>query len=239
MRWGDRKSAWVAAVTVGAALALARSSPAVEVNPGSFQGRTEAAIREFRAAIELEPDLGHGKALFTACAECHQADGRGSANGMTPVIAGQHVSVLMKQLVDFRHFRRWNVRMQGIVLQHELASAQDLLDVASYAASLKWPAPVAADAATQAAQQPGRIVYYRECEACHGRLAEGDLRAVLPRIAGQHYRYLLQQLVETAAGQRPGMDAALVKRIGDLSDAERDAVARYLSQLSPGLTSRE
>jgi cytochrome c553 len=75
--------------------------------------------------------------------------------------------------------------------------------------------------------QEGRIVYYRECEGCHGRLAEGDLRTLKPRLAGQHYAYLLRQLNETASGQRPGMDDMHVQRIGALSEAERVAVADH------------
>jgi cytochrome c553 len=226
-----------AAVLVVAAGAALQAARAVEVDPGSYQGRTEAAVREFRAAIELEPDLEHGKRLFGACAQCHGANGRGSPDGRVPVIAGQQLSVLVKQLVDFRHDRRWNARMQAALQQHDIEGAQDVLDVAAYAASLERPAPADASAADAAQQQEGRRVYYRDCESCHGRLGEGDLRTVLPRLAGQHERYLLQQLVDTAAGTRPGMDEAHRKRTGALSDAERAAVAAYLARLSPGLSS--
>ena len=52
------------------ALLLARPGGAIEVAPDTFQGRTEAAIAEFRAAIELEPDLAHGAELFESCARC-------------------------------------------------------------------------------------------------------------------------------------------------------------------------
>jgi len=83
----------------------------------------------------------------------------------------------------------------------------------------------------------GQVVYYRECAACHGRLGEGDLRTLRPRLAGQHYLYLLKQLYDTASLTRPGMDADHVKRISALSDAERAAVADYLSRLTPELTS--
>ncbi|HET8691778.1 MAG TPA: c-type cytochrome [Steroidobacteraceae bacterium] len=218
-----------------AAAATYRIARAVEVNPGSYQGRTEAAIREFREAVALEPDLAHGKELFGVCAECHGENGGGSGDGRVPVIAGQHVSVLVKQLVDFRHDRRWNALMQASLAKHELPRAQDVLDVAAYAAELHRPPPAAAGDAAR--RQEGRRIYYRDCESCHGRLAEGDLRTVLPRLAGQHPGYLLRQLTETAAGARPSMDEAHRKRIGALSDAERAAVAEYLAQLSPGLSS--
>ena len=71
-------------------------------------------------------------------------------------------------------------------------------------------------------------MYYRECAACHGRLGEGDLRTLRPRLAGQHYLYLLKQLYDTAALTRPGMDEAI----------DRDFYsARY--QSAPRLFERE
>src|SRR5262245_51130313 len=96
---------WGAAVAA-VAVAAVRSIAAVEVDPASPQGRTEAAVKEFRAAIDLTPNLAHGAKLFESCSECHGKDGGGSTDGMIPIIAGQHVSVVVKQLVDFRHERR-------------------------------------------------------------------------------------------------------------------------------------
>lgn len=226
------------AVLVGAA-AAAGLSAAIEVNLDSYRGRTEAAIAEFRAAVALEPNLAHGKTLYAACAQCHGADGSGSADGTIPVVAGQHVSVLVKQLVDFRHDRRWHAKMREAVKSHEFGGSQDLLDVAAYAESMERPAPREGGMGDGKALHQGQVVYYRDCETCHGRLAEGDLQTLRPRLAGQHYAYLLRQLNETAAGQRPGMDDEHVKRIGALSEADRAAVADHLSRLSPGFSSTE
>ena len=136
---------------------------AVEVDPASYQGRTEAAIAEFRAALALEPNLENGKALFAACAQCHQADGSGSPDGTIPVIAGQHVSVLVKQLVDFRHDRRWHAKMRAAVTPHALGGAQDLLDVAAYTESMERPPPREGGMGDGKALKEGQVIYYRDC----------------------------------------------------------------------------
>jgi cytochrome c553 len=220
---------------VGSILALGtRHLPA---EPPTFAENTAAAISEFRAALALTPNLEHGAQLFETCTACHGADGRGTHDGTVPAIAGQHVSVLVKQLVDFRHDRRWDERMQNFSSTHHLQGAQDLLDVASYAESLhRWP-PLEGGTGDGKSLQRGANEYFIQCEGCHGPLGEGELRRMRPRLAGQHYAYLMRELEHTAAGERPGMDAEHVKRIRKMSLEERQGIADYLSRLSPDLAS--
>jgi len=71
-------------------------------------GARVARDREFTEGAWLEPDLAHGAELYQTCAACHGPDGRGTEDGEIPAIAGQHGSVLLKQLTDFRHEQRWN-----------------------------------------------------------------------------------------------------------------------------------
>jgi cytochrome c553 len=58
-----------------------------------------------------------------------------------------------------------------------------------------------------------------------------------PRLAGQHYEYLVRQLNETANGERPGMDPAHVERLRQLTEQQRRGIADYLSRMSPDLSS--
>lgn len=238
MSGAARILAGTAAAAAGAVVLLVRAQTPMDVDPEAVRGRTEAAIAEFRAAAQLDANLAHGADLFQSCAECHGLGGGGSEDGTVPVIAGQHVSVLVKQLVDFRHDRRWSERMQDAAKQHELAGPQDVLDVAAYAESLKRPSPAVGEAGDDILRLEGQRLYYRGCEVCHGRLGEGDLRRLRPRLAGQHYQYLVKQLNETALGDRPGMDSEHIKLIGALSGDERAAVAHYVSRLSPGFSSQ-
>ena len=225
------------AAAVAAALLWTQAPATAQAQSADLAERTAAASREFRAALQLEPNPQHGAELFSTCAACHGADARGTQDGTIPALAGQHVSVMVKQLVDFRHDRRWDERMQNFAASHHLSDSQDLLDVATYAGSLpRWP-PLAGGIGDGASLQAGAIAYFRHCETCHGPLGQGELRRMRPRLAGQHYQYLRRELEETAAGQRLGMDAEHVRLIRALSAPERLGVADYLSRLSPDLAS--
>src|SRR5690242_5038598 len=98
------------------------------VSSAQFTAARAERDREFHEAAALEPDLAHGGELFQTCAACHGETGRGTPDGEIPAIAGQHGSVLLKQLTDFRHEQRWNERMHNFTDRHHLATPQDLTD---------------------------------------------------------------------------------------------------------------
>lgn len=192
--------------------------------------------REFVNAASLEPDLKRGAAFYQTCAACHGPDGSGTPDGEIPAIAGQHGSVLLKQLTDFRHEQRRDERMQHFSDREHLPGAQELTDVAAYVASLPRFPPTADSIGDGSSLGEGASVYFRECERCHGPLGQGNLLLRRPRLAGQHYDYLLRQLVDTAAGRRPGMDSAHVTRLKNLTPGQLHGVSDYLSRVSPDLS---
>jgi cytochrome c553 len=196
-----------------------------------------ARDREFTEGAWLEPDLVHGAELYQTCAACHGPDGRGTSDGEIPAIAGQHGSVLLKQLTDFRHDQRWEERMRNFTDRHHLAGAQDLTDVAAYVASLRRFPPTGSGIGDGSNLGEGASVYFRSCERCHGPLGQGDLLRARPRLAGQHYAYLLRQLQETAANTRPGMGREHVDMLKEISPEQLRGVADYLSRVSPDLSS--
>jgi cytochrome c553 len=195
------------------------------------------ALYEFDDAAQLEPDRSRGAKLFETCAACHGPDGRGTEDGDIPAIAGQHGSVLLKQLTDFRHDERQDERMQHFADRHHLPGPQELTDVAAYVASLPRFPRTGSGIGDGASLGEGARVYFRECERCHGPLGQGDLLMRRPRLAGQHYAYLLRQLEDTAGKRRPGMDAAHVVMLERMSPAQLRGVADYLSRVSPDLSS--
>jgi cytochrome c553 len=198
-----------------------------------------ARDREFRNGATLEPDLARGAELYETCAACHGQDGRGTEDGEIPAIAGQHGSVLLKQLTDFRHEQRWNERMRNFTDRHHLPGAQELTDVAAYVAQLPRFPPSAKGIGDGRNLGEGASVYFRSCERCHGPLGQGNVLLRRPRLAGQHYAYLLRQLQETAARQRPGMDRSHVDLLEQISPEQMSGVSDYLSRVSPDLSSVE
>jgi cytochrome c553 len=196
-----------------------------------------AGNQEFVDAARLEPDLTRGADFYQTCAACHGPDGSGTSDGEVPAIAGQHGSVLLKQLTDFRHEQRRDERMRHFSDREHLPGAQELTDVAAYVASLPRFPPSSGSIGDGTSLGEGASVYFRECERCHGPLGQGNLLLRRPRLAGQHYQYLLRQLTDTAAGRRPGMDSPHVNRLKNLSPAQLRGVADYLSRLSPDLSS--
>ena len=187
---------------------------------------------ELQAATRATPDLARGAKSFETCAACHGTDGGGAPDGSVPAIAGQHRSVIVKQLIDFRHDRRINIRMQHFVADDHLAGAQALADVSGYVASLapRSPSPSSAPAATLTT---GRDSYGRSCQSCHGPRAEGDAATRVPRLAGQHVEYLSQQLADAAEGRRPSMARDHAQTLTRIDRAELDALASYLASLEP------
>src|SRR5579871_1727312 len=148
------------------------------------------ARQELADALHSTPNRDHGAELFRNCAICHGPSGGGTLDGGVPRIAGQHVSVLAKQLVDYRHNQRSDFRMEHFADRHHLANAQAIADVAHYVSELPIEAPPGVGSGELVDR--GAAVYAQRCQSCHGRSAAGDEKNMTPAIAGQHYEYLLR-----------------------------------------------
>ena len=185
--------------------------------------------QDLDAVLRRVPDPAHGREVFRVCTVCHGAHEAGLPRGWVPEIAGQHVRVIAKQLVDFRHGRRWDLRMEIVASRHVLKSSKDIADVASYAASLR-PLPPNAVGAGEDVRR-GQELYGMRCVACHGRGGEGRNTRFVPRLAGQDYDYLLRQLHDAIDGRRPGLSATHAKLLKRLDAADLEGLADYLSRL--------
>jgi len=179
------------------------------------------------------PDLERGAGLFNGCAACHGADGGGSRDGLVPRLAGQHASVLQKQMVDYRYDRRWDPRMQAVVDQHSL-SPESIADVSAYISQLDRDVGVGTGDGGLLRQ--GAVSYSRSCQSCHGRAAQGDAVRAVPRLAGQHYEYLRRQIYDAIDGRRPNFSPSHVRLLARLDRDDIAGIADYLSRLGASQT---
>lgn len=187
------------------------------------------AQQELTGALHATPDAVNGEALFDHCASCHGADGGGEVNGSTPRIAGQHFRVLAKQLVDFRSGKRWDFRMEGAAEQHHLTGSQDIADVAAYVSKLNQPETRGIGSGEFV--EEGSRIYAKQCASCHGPAAEGNAQRGVPRLAGQHYPYLMRQMYDAVDGRRPALPGIHSQRIAPLDFEQVRAVSDYLARI--------
>jgi len=188
------------------------------------------AENEFELVLLATPDAVHGGSLFDTCAACHGATGEGAHDGTVPAIGGQHFKVIARQLVDFRHARRWDERMTHFANIRHLADAQDIADVATYISMLTPAGSPNVGQGGLVAQ--GAQIYARACASCHGPDAEGSSVRAIPRLAGQHSQYLLKQMRDVLEGRRADYSPEHLLLFNRLHETEFNAVADYLSRLS-------
>jgi len=185
------------------------------------------AQRELDWVLKRTPDAKNGARLYETCAACHGRAGEGVSDGSVPAIGGQHFIVIAKQLVDFRAGVRADPRMKHFSDTRHLAISQDVADVAAYVSALPV-SPPRAEAARKGTAR-GEILYTRNCARCHGESGEGREDELAPRLASQHYEYLLQQLENVGIGARPPMVEAHQKPLAGLSKDDVAAIAASLA----------
>jgi len=186
-------------------------------------------LRSALGVSRLPSDIERGREIYATCAECHLASGAGLPDGTMPQLAGQHRNVLIKQLMDIRSGARKNPVMRPFVLQ--LDDTQDLVDVAAYIEAL----PVQADngEGPGADVERGADLYREACARCHGDRGQGNAEAFYPMLAGQHYRYLVRQLIDIAAGRRGNANLDMVTSIEGFSARDVANVADFVARLAP------
>lgn len=181
-----------------------------------------AAEAEGGSDVASQPEF---IAKVQACTLCHGEGDRDRPKGPTiPIVAGQHESYLLKQLTEFQHGQRANDVMEWM---SKTLAPSELAPAASALAKMKWPARAANAAAGPA---PTGVTI---CGVCHQQNLMGAARAeggTAPRLAGQSYEYLVAAMREFADGKRTN-SSDMVQIMKGISAADRDAIAKYLSNL--------
>ena len=170
-----------------------------------------------------------------ACVACHGDEGRASAEGYYPRIAGKPEGYLYNQLIAFRDGSRQHTAMNGIV-QH--LSNDYLLQMSKYFANQNppYPPPARSTASATEIEQGKRLVFdglvsekIPSCAACHGQALTG-VEPYTPGLIGLPRDYLNAQLGKWRNGQRkaaePDCMHALVKA---LSPEQLNTATAYLA----------
>jgi cytochrome c553 len=187
-----------------------------------------ASYPEKTEALALKGDAARGEAAFVICQGCHRVGALGRADGSYPRLAGQHATVLIKQLVDVRSGRRHNPKMLPFA-DHQSLSVQDIADIGAFLQQL--PAPPDQGQGDGKDLARGKQLYDRDCASCHAPDGKGDAGRFYPRVSGQHYRYLLREARMIRDGERRNGNPDMVAAIKNYSDEEIAAVADYMARL--------
>lgn len=199
--------------------------------PVQTQASPEALDAVVKQALELTPDLENGKKLYNSCALCHTPEGWGTPGGRFPQIAAQHKSVILKQLADIHNNNRDNPTMYPFSESIFAQGPQALADVSAYIEKLPMVPNNSVGIGKNLAE--GEKLYKDNCKKCHGEGGEGDAAEFYPRIHGQHYQYILRQMLWIKKGKRRNADKKMVKQIEGFSLKDLRIISDYVSRLQP------
>lgn len=183
---------------------------------------------DLNRALEYKASAKRGKVAYKICKGCHLPDGSGQADALYPQIAGQHPSVLLKQMMDIRAGRRDNPKMFPFV-GNWIVSAEELADISAYLKSLP---PANNGKGDGKNLDQGKALYERDCASCHGKNGEGDAKKFYPMVAYQHYEYLKRETRESRNEGRRNANPDMVKVLKGYSDTDVEAVSDYMSRLT-------
>lgn len=193
------------------------------LSPVSAQSKAdgkEKTIGENRSVEEI---------VNNRCQICHGAKGEGSS-AIYPRIAGQHKEYISKQLMDFRSGQRKGTmnEMSADLTNEEIFSLAEYFDgqpTLTHRVRNKALAAVGEYIFLNGNEYSG----IEACATCHGK--DGSGTKALPRLAGQHKRYVLIQLEEFNSRKRNNDNAIMHSIASKLTELERQAVALYVSGL--------
>jgi cytochrome c553 len=206
------------------AAGVAHSPPSGAMEAADYHP-SQVVVTSEMLNVPTPNSVGRGATLALKCAICHGPGGR--SESQFPNLAGQQASVVFKELQDFKSGARVNAVMAPFAQE---MSDQDMIDVASYYASLPRQPPTLMSAAAD--MGPPAIILHGDpmrgiapCESCHGGL---ESKVASPRLDGQAADYIRAQLVSFASGARRNDINEQMRNIARrMTPAEIESVTAY------------
>ncbi|MFN4324719.1 MAG: c-type cytochrome [Azonexus sp.] len=176
-------------------------------------------------------DLARAEEIVSSrCFLCHGLQGE-AASPVFPRLAGQHAEYIAKQLADFKSGKRASDTMKP--------QAEDLTPAEMKALGQFFQAKEVGPRKSRDAEllAVGKYIFDRgnafsglaACSSCHGPKGLGTPQ--LPRLAGQHPRYIEDQLKQFNKRERTNDNAVMHTIASKLTELETHAVAEYIATL--------
>jgi len=190
-----------------------------------------AAALTLAAGAAWGADMEAARAIVKEkCHLCHGMDGEASS-AIYPRLAGQNKTYLIKQLKNFRDGKRKSDTM------NEMAKGLTDEQIEALAEYFAAKPPKSHRIRDKALAAVGYYIYHKgnrfsgipACKTCHGEYGEGNEN--LPRLAGQHKRYVADQLHAFDERVRTNDNAIMHTIASKLTELEIEAVALYVSGL--------
>lgn len=158
------------------------------------------------------------------CVRCHGPAGN-SPTGAYPILAGQTFRYLYLQLRDFQEGRRKDPEMS---LEAQGLTREEMFALAEYFSKQKpRPNGFKADAARVA--RGSKKADETLCTMCHSGSFAGQNE--IPRVAGQHYDYIVKQLTDFKARTRTNDAGNMTAVANTLKDEDILDLAHFVANL--------
>ena len=162
------------------------------------------------------------------CHLCHGEEGEASS-AIYPRLAGQNRNYLVKQLKNFRDGKRKSDTMNEMAKDLKDEQIEALADYFSSKPALTHRVRDKGFAAVgeYLFKKGNRYSGIPACKSCHGEFGQGTDE--LPRLAGQHKRYVADQLQAFGERARTNDNAIMHTIASKLTEMEIEALALYVS----------
>ena len=169
-------------------------------------------------------DIEAGRRKAEACAACHGPDGN-SVVPLSPILAGQTSRYLYLQLRDFKEERRTDPQMSPMAAS---LTREDMFDLAAFFAAQK-PRPTGFKADEARAARGKSKADETLCTMCHlgGFAGQNEI----PRVAAQHYEYIVKQLRDFKGRVRSNDAGSMTSVARTLRDQDIEDLGHYLAWL--------
>lgn len=163
-------------------------------------------------------------AKASVCVACHGPNGN-STDTTYPILAGQTSRYLYLQLRDYQEGRRTHELMTPMVVG---LTRDEMRELADYFSRQK-PVPQTFKTDPSKAALGKSKANETLCTMCHlgGFAGQNEI----PRVAGQHYDYIVKQLYDFKARKRTNDAGNMTSVANTLSDADIENLAHYLTGL--------